>query len=265
MKLIALDMDGTLLNKESKLSSYNKYIAKEVAKANMVVLASGRPFKSLLPFIEELSIDNINNYSIAYNGAMIVNNKSHEIIYKHLLSSNIIKECYALSLELNVGFFAYNENNQILTNNPTEYVLFEKKLTGNDVVIIDFKNNINYVKLTFTDTKEKLDAIYDIIKNKFKDNYNVIRSHDYFIEIVNKNVSKGTALIYLAKLLNISKEDIISFGDNENDYTMLEASNEKYVMQNSTSSKLISIATKIVPTNDKDGVGKTLSEIFNIK
>ena len=144
MKLIALDMDGTLLNKESKLSSYNKYIVKEVAKANMVVLASGRPFKSLLPFIEELSIDSINNYSIAYNGAMIVNNKSHEIIYKHLLSSNIIKECYALSLGLNVGFFAYNENNQILTNNPTEYVLFEKKLTGNDVVISDFKNNINY-------------------------------------------------------------------------------------------------------------------------
>ena len=85
------------------------------------------------------------------------------------------------------------------------------------------------------------------------------------ISIVNKNVSKGTALIYLSKLLNISKEDIISFGDNENDYTMLEASNEKYVMQNSTSSKLVSIATKIVPTNDKDGVGKTLSEIFNIK
>ena len=107
MKLIALDMDGTLLNKESKLSSYNKYIVKEVAKANMVVLASGRPFKSLLPFIEELSIDSINNYSIAYNGAMIVNNKCHEIIYKHLLSSNIIKECYALSLGLNVGFFFF--------------------------------------------------------------------------------------------------------------------------------------------------------------
>ncbi len=265
MKLIAIDMDGTLLNNESKISSYNKNIVKKVSKENMVILASGRPFKSLLVFIKELSINCVNNFSIAYNGAMIVNNGTHEIIYKHLLNSNIVKKCYELSLELNVGFFAYNEDDKILTNNPTEYVLFEKKLTGNDVIISDFKDDINYVKLTFTDTKEKLDKIYNIIKEKFNENYNVIRSHDFFIEIVNKNVSKGSALEYLQEMLNISQQDVISFGDNENDFTMLEASNKKFVMANSTSKKLISIATKIVPSNDNDGVGKTLSEIFNIK
>ena len=76
------------------------------------------------------------------------------------------------------------------------------------------------IKILFSSTKENIDRTYNLIKNKYSQDYNVVRTHDKYIEIINKNVSKGNALKYLLSYLKINKEDTMSFGDNVSVYLL---------------------------------------------
>lgn len=262
MKLIAIDLDGTLLNDQHKISNYNEIVLKKlIKKNNRIVLASGRPFNSVLPFLKQLGLLNQNEYSIVFNGTTIVNNASKEIIYQETIEKSVVLKAFNLSKELNIGFFTYNQNQTIITNHITDYVLFEKDLTNSPLIISDFTNlEDSYIKITFTDAKERLDKLYKKIKNEFKD-YMVVRSHDYFIELINKKASKGNALKYLLSYLNYSFEEIIAFGDNENDYSLLQIADKKYAMGNSTSQKLKQIADEVTKSNNDDGVGYILNKL----
>ena len=262
LTLVALDMDGTLLNDERKISLFNERVIKKLkSKGTKIVLASGRPYNGLKPYLKQLDLINEDDYSITYNGALIINNKTQEIIFKKILNQDIVFQALELAKKLNIGFFAYNNQSQILTENITEYVKFEQELTHNELLTINFKEVKNeYYKITFTASKEDLDQYYSLIEKQFNQDYTVISSHDFFIEIINKKASKGQALDFLLDYLKLERQNIAAFGDNENDYSMLTVANHKFVMNNSTSDKLKDIAEEIVPNNFDDGVGLTLQK-----
>lgn len=265
VKLIALDLDGTLLNSQNEISTKNRDVLQYYIKLGCyIVLSSGRPYSSIEKFIKALGINNKRNYTIAFNGCKICNNYYKDPLYSKLISDDIVKKAYDLSKELNVSFFAYDINEAICYQDYTADIEFEENLAKLSSRQVVFKSNINaynYVKMTFASSKEILDKIYNKILLQFGNEYNVIRTHDKLLEIFNKDASKGKALEYLQEKLEISKDETIAFGDNENDISLLKAAKYRIVMDNSTSIALREIATKIAPSNDNDGVGVILEEL----
>lgn len=262
IKLVALDMDGTLLNSQSVLPEKNKLaLQRIIAQGVKVVLASGRPFQSLKKYCDLLSLNEEDDYTICFNGGEVVRNRTGKTVYFKGIDGRVVKKAWRLSLSLPTCFFAYDRQEIILYHTLSEYVMFEKNLTGNPVLQSDFSqipDDGSYVKLTFTDSKETLDRVAEIIDETFSSTHTVIRTHAYFIEIVNRDTSKGAALKYLMETLNLKAEEVMAFGDNDNDASMLKEAGYRIVMMNAFSEELKKIATEIAPSNDDCGVAQIL-------
>lgn len=115
IKLVAIDLDGTLLNSSREISLENKR-AIEIARENgiKVVLATGRPFKGIEKFLEELNLNKSNEYSITNTGAMVFENKSQKTIVENALTLDDYKkiekliEGYDIQLSIYTSFNLYN-------------------------------------------------------------------------------------------------------------------------------------------------------------
>lgn len=265
MKLIACDMDGTLLNNDHEVSKINEEVIKKINKDNKFVIASGRPYTGIKCFIEQLDIASKGNYSITYNGSVVVENDTGNIIFKKTLPGSCIKEAYLLSKQLGVGFLCYDEKgNYVYDGHDTEGTLLEKQIIKPNVVISDFTNvDSEYIKLIFADKPTNIDKVQHQIEEVFSSKFNVLRSHACFLEIVSKEANKGEALKFLEEYLHIDNKDTYAFGDNDNDYSMMIEAGHSYAMKNSPSKKLIN-EFEICPSNQEDGVGKTLIDIFSL-
>ena len=159
---------------------------------------------------------------------------------------------------------AYSKQEEILYEDLNDDILFEYNLTKNPLKQVMFNNyQEEVIKILFSSTKENIDRTYNLIKNKYSQDYNVVRTHDKYIEIINKNVSKGNALKYLLSYLKINKEDTMSFGDNDNDISLLLTTKYSYAMKNSSSSELKNIATEVITSNDDIGIAQTINKFFN--
>lgn len=264
IKIIALDLDGTLLNSKNEISAKTESILHEAIKNNIkVVLSTGRPYHSIKKYIDQLNIDNDNQYSIIYNGCKIINNQLGEVLYSKTISSSLVKKAFALSKELGTSFFTYDDNDIIFYEDETEYIDFELKLTNNPakkIVFSKINQDKRFIKFTFTSSKEKIDSIFTIVKESFGKECAVNRTHDLFVEVYNKNTSKGLALKYLSEKFGVSNNEIIAFGDNENDVSMLKVAKYKIAMSNSSSKVLLGTANEIAPSNDNDGIYFTLKK-----
>lgn len=262
IKLVALDMDGTLLNSQSTLPEKNKLaLQRIIAQGVKVVLASGRPFQSLKKYCDLLSLNQEDDYTICFNGGEVIHNRTEKAVYFKGIDGKIVKEAWKLSLSLPTCFFAYNREEIILYDTYSDYMMFEKNLTGNPALQLDFnqiRDEDAYVKLTFTDAKETLDRVAKTIDEAFSSTHTVIRTHAYFIEIVNRETSKGAALKYLMDTLHLKPEEVMAFGDNDNDSSMLKEAGYRIAMKNSFSRELKKIATEIAPCNDDCGVAQIL-------
>lgn len=129
-KLIATDMDGTLMNSESKLSIKNKeYIIKAQENGITFVLASGRPTFAMLDIAKELKMDKFGGYVISYNGGEIIECKDNKKIYSCGLSKEEVISMYNYAKENNIYFVTYNDNN-IYASEINELTKIEAQITG---------------------------------------------------------------------------------------------------------------------------------------
>ena len=103
IKLIALDLDGTLLNPDKKISEANKLAIHRAREAGVkIVLCTGRPLMGIKAYVDELDLLQAEDYSITYNGGLVQKNKTSEIISQKVLNYGQIVELYDLSKELNI-------------------------------------------------------------------------------------------------------------------------------------------------------------------
>ena len=265
IKLIALDLDGTLLDSKKEISPSTVNLLKQIHSSGVkIVLASGRPETSFKKYLSLLDLTGIDDYSISFNGSKIVLNQSLTPIFTKTISYDVIKEGLSLISKLNLGFFAYTLSGLLVTNKITDYVYLEEKITDvklNETNLANYSNE-SFIKMTIADSKDKLDLYYNLIKNTFLD-YQVFRSHDNFIEILNKESSKGDCLEYLMKKFSIGRNQVISFGDNDNDLKMIQVSKYGFKMKNSSSKQLKKYCFKETEfSNDEEGVYRELINFF---
>lgn len=279
-RLIAIDLDGTLLNSYGEITNKNrKAIKYALNKGIEVVLASGRDPKTMEKISDELGIE---NYLIAGNGASVYDIKQGKNIYENFIeiekALEIIKICKENSiflsvyttegiiteaLKYNIKVFN-NENNskpnkkrtniEIVTN-ISEYV---KTNTPNILKIIICDES----KIIFNNIIEKMKNVRDVeILDVEHMSRKIIKigteEHEveyFYTEVTNKDANKWSAIEFLIEKLKINKQEVICIGDNMNDLKMIKNAGLGVVMKNSALEKQ-KIGDFITEDNNSDGVG----------
>ena len=287
-KLIAIDLDGTLLNSYGMVSEKNKQALIEANKKGAeIVIASGRSTNSVKNIANDLGIC---NYIICGNGSLIYDLQHEEIIYDKFIDKKkalqIIEICEQNSIYYNI----YTEN-MVIAKSLNNNVLFyhqenankpDSKKTKINIVqnIYDYVSrlqNQNILKITISDNDNiifngiirKLREIRDIdvldvahmSRKMIKSGTEEVSLEYYYTEITSKNVDKWYAIEYLIDKLNINKEDVMTIGDNVNDKLMIENAGCGVVMGNSAP-YIKEIADMVVADNNQDGVAEAVENKF---
>ena len=236
IKLVAIDLDGTLFDDVKNISNDNRIAISSCHKLGIkVVIATGRPIKGVLPVLNDLNLTTNDDYVIIYNGAKILNVGTGEVISSSTINGKTVKDIYSESIRLGVNIHAFRKNEELITPKHNPYTDVESRINKVEDHIFDFNqinDNDEFIKCMMVDSKENIDRIMPLIDKRFYDNYSVNRSSKIFLEFLNKNSDKGKALIELSKYLNLDISETMAIGDAGNDLPMVKAAGIGVVMEN---------------------------------
>lgn len=266
IKLIALDLDGTLLNSKKQLSKENRKALTEcIQNGILVVPCTGRTADGIPPEIKD--IDGI-RYAIATNGAVIHDLKENAVLDTRMLTWEKAMELLEFVDNYPVMYDPYIEGRGITEpkffENLSDYCLTDalqdlvKKTRDLHPSIIDYVRNIRKpvekINLFFPDMEGRARLRAEL--NKQADIL-VTSSIPNNLEINALGASKGEAIHRLADLLGIDRAQTMAIGDGENDFTMICMAGVGVAMKNA-SEELQAEANYVTETNDDDGVAAAI-------
>ncbi|WP_315067653.1 sugar-phosphatase [uncultured Clostridium sp.] len=264
-KLIALDMDGTLLTADKRVSEKNKAAIK-AAEANgvKIVLASGRPLIGIAKYLNELNLLKDEDYVLSFNGGLVQNTKTQEIVSKLTLKGKDLKNIYKISKELNINIHAFSAKDGLITPKISQYTEYEATINGIEINIRDFNevdDEEDIIKVMMIDPQEILDPAIEKLPSEVYEKYSVFKSAPFFLEFTNKEVDKGLGLKKLGEYLGIKKEEIIACGDAGNDLSMVKYAGLGVAMGNATK-EVKEAASFITTSNDEDGIANVIEKFI---
>lgn len=264
-KLVALDMDGTLLNSQGSISARTKQtIAKARAMGVTVVLASGRPLEGMTKSLHELGMTGNEDYVLCYNGSLVQRVESQTVIRSQLLKGTDAKNIASLSHDFGVHVHAFSRRQGLITPENNHYTHHEAEINGLEITEVDFAeldNGEEILKVMMIDEPERLSAAIARLPASLYEQYTIVQSAPFFLEFMNKNSNKGMGVRALAEHLNIDASAVICMGDAGNDHHMLEYAGLSVAMGNATDETKV-LANYITDTNDNDGVAKAIEKFI---
>lgn len=255
-KLVAIDMDGTLLREDKTVSEKTKDVIKKAKEKNVkVVLATGRPVDGVKRYLEELNLCHDNEYVLTFNGAIIKEIGTDRVICRDTLRGNDLEYLYEVSKKVGVNMHAFS-NEGCITPKMNKYTELEGRINGIDVYEIDYSSisrDEEIIKIMMIDEPEILEDGIKKLPKEVYDKYTVVRSAPYFLEFLSKTCHKGAGVKALAKNLGIKREEIIAIGDAGNDIHMIEYAGLGVAMGNAFD-EVKENADFITNSNEDDGV-----------
>lgn len=256
-QMIVTDLDGTLLNSRSSLSQKTILTIERLKKENkIIVIASGRTYAEIVRLTKPLDLLSYNKaYFICYNGVLTVKTNPFTVLMKITLKKDDVKQIIDSLKDQDIKYHIFGENRLFLSND-IKYTLEDhqsKEVEVKKINVNEYDQEDDIYKLLIYDDKSKLDYVKKHIPLFISNNYSVVKSSDQLLEIFHKEGSKGHALIYLSKLLSIPQEEIIAFGDEENDISMIEFAGLGVAVSNAKQD-VISAAKVTTLSNVFDGV-----------
>ncbi len=263
IKLIALDLDGTLLTTDKKLTDRTKEVLKAARDRGIkVVLTTGRPLKAMDFFLHELGTDGQEDeYTITFNGGLVQKNTG-EILDKTVFSIDDVVRLYEETEKLGLPLDAISEGTvyQIQSDQESLYAKFNPALTFVPVAFEDLYSQMTYNKCVTAFAQEPLDAAIQQISPELFDQYEIFKSRELLLEWSPKNVHKATGLAKLIKHLGIDQSQVMACGDEANDLSMIEWAGLGVAMQNAVPA-VKEVGNVITPmTNDEEAVAWAIEE-----
>ncbi|WP_019615627.1 Cof-type HAD-IIB family hydrolase [Psychromonas ossibalaenae] len=256
-KLVALDMDGTLLNSEKALTSRVREAIKSAKEQGIkVVLASGRPFEGMLPTLKELDLDGADDYVLTYNASLILKVACKSVVSSAILTGQDAIDLNKLADKLGVNILAYSMTRGLITPKQNEYTDYEAKLNGIEYSEFDFNMldaDEDILKVMMIDQEQTLSKAVEQLPKSLQEKYSMARSTPFFYEFMNKNSNKGMGMAALTAHLGLTAEQIICVGDAANDLEMIKYAGLGVAMENG-SDEVKANADYITASNDQDGV-----------
>lgn len=268
-KLIACDMDETLLNDNHLICEKNIKLIKKATQEYGVkfVPTTGRGYMFIQNILKELDLqDKSGEYVISFNGGALTENKNNKVLDFKGINLDKVKEIFEFGLKEDVGIQIYTQD-KLYIYNLTEDERKRKEGQKIEYTILD-DNNLDFLeneyiaKVLFQNTDVPyLMSLEPKMKHIIKNHCSVSYSSNRFMEFNAPNVNKGNGLINLAKILNIEMEEIIAIGDNYNDLSMLEVAGLSVAAGNAVEDvkKICDYTTK---ANNNEGVVSEVIEKF---
>ncbi|HEY4399948.1 MAG TPA: HAD family hydrolase [Lactobacillaceae bacterium] len=260
IKLIASDLDHTLLNESGELPKNIEQIVRDLSKLNIdFVAASGRPLYTLRKLFanvaDEMSF-------VSDNGGVIV--RRGEVLFESLLDTAAYQE---------MARFVETKTDGIAIICGLESAYVKREYIEFDSFLKQFYTNVQYVEdLSTLSTKADKFTIYfpnqdsitqfeNEFKPRYSDKYSVTVGDTIWIDIMNFGVDKGHAMQILQNKLAISADEMMAFGDTYNDIEMLQAVKYSYLVANA-SEEMHQYATFMTDSNENGGVISVLQQLI---
>jgi len=264
MKLLALDLDGTLTNSKKEITPPTLLAIEETIRRGVkIILASGRPVLGIKKIAQILNLYEKGGYIIAYNGGQIIDCLTNKVIFERLLPINCYNEICELAREFGVCALTYDEHGVVAESDDTAYVI--KEAYNNSIPIrkvARIENEITppVVKFMIVGEPEKISTALDEAQKRFKGRINVFLSEPYFMELTSPGIEKKSALKFLIEHLGIQREELTAIGDGLNDIPMLEFAGYAVAMANAYD-EVKKIADYITLSNEEDGIADFLLKL----
>lgn len=262
-KLIAIDMDGTLLNDNKQITEENVRVIKQAIQEGIkVVISSARSFYRLYDYLEELDLIKSNQYTICFNGAVIIENESERILQSKNFRADEVKRLIEIAKEYETDISLYAMN-CLMTENIPEMLKRDKHFKNVNFKKIkytttDFDRDLIY-KIVFVNEPEKILEIKSKLPQKLSNEYEITSSIPQYIEFVKKGITKANALQSVAAECKIKASEIIAVGDADNDIEMIKYAGLGVAMENA-SNNLKEKADYITASNNQDGIAKIIKK-----
>ena len=269
IKMVGLDLDGTLLNSNKEITDYTKKVIAEAIDNGCIVLAAtGRPLSAVPQYL----LDVVGTqYVLTTNGAVIVDMKTGENIYEHLLPVELTAQAldifaeYDVLTEVFIDDVGYTDAKTLA--NVEKYVgsspsmiayMKESRIPVESVKekLYELKKPVGKAHAIFADpslrekVKEHIQSVMDV---------DLTSSSPRDLDVNKKGANKGLGLLRLGEILGIKREEIMACGDSFNDLEMLVEAGIGVAMGNAEED-LKTVADYITDTNDNDGVAKAIEK-----
>ena len=285
-KLVAIDLDGTMLDSFGQVTENTKtIIQKTIEKGTDVIIASGRPIDSIKTIAKEIGS---NKYFIAGNGALIYDIQKNEVLYEKYMKKEKVLEIIKICEENSIAYNVYTDKTILATSLKYNVLYYHKEnlkkqedkrthinIVENMYEYIQKMKEERFLKITICDDSKtvfqsiirKLDKIKDIeildvshmSRKVIEQGTEEIPIEYYYTEISSKDVDKWYAIEFLMEKLNIKKEEVIAIGDNVNDKKMIEQSGLGIAMGQSMP-QLKELADYVTSSNTEEGVAKAIEK-----
>ncbi|MCD2223475.1 Cof-type HAD-IIB family hydrolase [Listeria cossartiae] len=272
---IILDIDGTLLNDDKKISAKTKE-ALITAQQNGVklILASGRPTTGMHLYAEQLEMEKYHGLLVSYNGAKVVDCQTKEELFNQALTVSEGKAVLEHMKNFEVKVMIDKDDYMYVNDVFDCFVPYK----GEEINIIQYESRGGNFKLC---EKDDLAAFLDYRISKiltagdpaymqenyqammapFKDSLNCVFTADFYFEFTAQGIDKAKALDTVLTPLGIHPENIIAFGDGHNDITMVEYAGTGIAMSNAVP-ELKAAASSVTLSNNEDGIAHVLNSLI---
>ncbi|MDN4753187.1 Cof-type HAD-IIB family hydrolase [Porphyromonadaceae bacterium W3.11] len=269
-KLIAFDIDGTLLDDKKRLlpSSFNSIMAFQKLGVK-VVLASGRPTFGCKNLVEQLKMAEYGGYVISYNGGKITSCESGMILGRRTISLDYLPKLYEMVKEAGLEMITYTRGEMISEREDSTFVKTQRAINcGMPMRLVpSLLEGVKKEPFTYTITGEveEIKLFEKELESVFGDVLSFHILYDNLLEVLPKGVNKGSSLSFLMKDLGLSREEVIAVGDSHNDLSMMEIAGVGVAMANA-SEAIKRSADYITKSNNEDGIFHFLNKyILNAK
>jgi Cof subfamily protein (haloacid dehalogenase superfamily) len=267
IKLIAIDIDGTLINDQRQITPKTIAALKQATKRGLkVVLCTGRPMTGVENYLEQLGLAHQDNeYVISFNGAL-AQSTSENVLVSYSISFNDYADWVNYCLKENVHSQIETRDYIYTTNqNISHYTVFESDLVSMPVryrsmeQMAQMQGQYIIAKAMMVDSKDKIDRALADLPDELAKRFSIVRSEDFYLEFMHPEASKGKTLKRLSAKLGIKQAEVMALGNAQNDDSMIEYAGLGVAMGNSVPQTL-KIADVVTGDNNHDGVAEAVNK-----
>jgi Cof subfamily protein (haloacid dehalogenase superfamily) len=220
-RLAAIDLDDTLLGPDKQISGANRLAIQKLQGFGVqVVLASGRKHENMASFLPALGGT---GYIISGQGALVKHAETGEIVYRAYISPELGREVIQKGLGQGFTVLVYHDD-AIYAEGDGRFIDLYARLSGDRPEVrklADFGTEM-YQKVLFLEDSGRISAVFGQVSAGWRGRLDAVVTEPEFIEFTMPGVNKSSALAALAKRLGIAREQVLAFGDGNNDVAMLE-------------------------------------------
>ncbi len=256
-KLVAMDLDGTLLRDDLSMSPrVLSALERARQKGILLTLATGRGYPSMRSWVQKL---NITTPVIGYQGAAVVDPQTHTAIYQRTFPRQLVTPLrdFARASSLSLTIYA---NDLIYVEDKRQSDAFYDKWFGLPYRLVDdlaAAITTEPIKFIIIGEGPELDRVRPEVEARFGSHLHIVRSHEYFLEGLAPGTNKGQALAWLAQQLGIARRETMAIGDSGNDKEMIAWAGLGVAMGNA-SPEARSVADYVAPGVDSDGAAEAI-------